>query len=153
MRYSIKPRDRIYVKGYGFLSFAENMGKNLSNKYGQKLLNSTEKSTTDAINTASKRAILKAAGATCDLIGNKIADKIASVSKKSTKELQNNETEVDVERATPKKRYISPEERQQILIFHYYNNIIMEYQKIADLLDSASNKPSRVELEREIGLK
>ena len=33
MRYSIEPRDRIYVKGYGFLSFAKNMGKNLSNKY------------------------------------------------------------------------------------------------------------------------
>ena len=35
--------------------------------------------------------------------------------KKSTKELQNNETEVNVERATPKKRYISPEEIQQII--------------------------------------
>ena len=35
--------------------------------------------------------------------------------KKSTKELQRNETELDVERATPKKRYISPEERQQII--------------------------------------
>ena len=38
MRYSIEPRDRIYVKGYGFLSFAKNMGKGLSNKYGQNLL-------------------------------------------------------------------------------------------------------------------
>ena len=38
MRYSIEPRDRIYVKGYGFLSFAKNMGKSLSNKYGQKFL-------------------------------------------------------------------------------------------------------------------
>ena len=25
MRYSIEPRDRIYVQGYGFLSFAKNM--------------------------------------------------------------------------------------------------------------------------------
>ena len=25
MRYSIEPRDRIYIKGYGFLSFAKNM--------------------------------------------------------------------------------------------------------------------------------
>ena len=40
MCYSIEPRDRIYVKGYGFLSFAKNMGthatkvaKSLSNKY------------------------------------------------------------------------------------------------------------------------
>ena len=59
MRYSIEPRDRIYVKGYGFLSFAKNMGKSLSSKYGQKLPDSTKKSATDAIKTASKRAIQK----------------------------------------------------------------------------------------------
>ena len=28
MRYSIEPRDQIFVKGYRFLSFAKNMGKN-----------------------------------------------------------------------------------------------------------------------------
>ena len=37
MRYSIKPRDRIYVKGYGFMSFAKYISKNLSNKYSQKI--------------------------------------------------------------------------------------------------------------------
>ena len=117
MRYSTELRDRIYVKGYGFLSFAKNMGKSLSNKYGQKLLDSAKKSTTDAIKTASKRAIQKTAEATGDLIGNKIADKITSVSnKKSTKELHNNdEAEEDVEITTHKKRYVSPEERQQII--------------------------------------
>ena len=36
MRYSIEPRDRIYVKGYGFLPFSKNIDKNLSNNYGQK---------------------------------------------------------------------------------------------------------------------
>ena len=113
MRYSIELR--IYVKGYEFLSFAKNMGKNLSNKYGQRLLDSAKKSTTDAIKTASKRAIKKTAEATRDQIGNKIAYKITRVSKKSTKELPNDETEVDEERATRKKRYISPEERQQII--------------------------------------
>ena len=45
----------------------------------------------------------------------KIADKITSVSKKSTKALPNDETKVDVEEATLKNRYISPEERQQII--------------------------------------
>ena len=49
------------------------------------------------------------------MTGNTIADKITSVSKKSAKELQSNEKEVGVKRATPKKRYISPEERQQII--------------------------------------
>ena len=87
MRYSIEPRDRIYVKGYGFLSFAKNMGKSLSNKYGQKRLDSAKKST-DAIEAASKRAIQKTAKATGDLIDNKISDKMTIVSKKkSTKEL------------------------------------------------------------------
>ena len=28
MRYLIEPKDRIYVKGYGFLSFAKSIGKN-----------------------------------------------------------------------------------------------------------------------------
>ena len=82
MRYLIEPRDRIYVKGYGFLSFAKNIGKNLSNKYGQKIIDTAKKSTTDAIKTASKRAIQKTAEATGDLIGNKKADKITSISKK-----------------------------------------------------------------------
>ena len=59
MRYSIEPRDRIYVKRYGFLSFAKNMGKNLSNTYGQKPLDSAKKYTADSIKTASTRATQK----------------------------------------------------------------------------------------------
>ena len=54
MRYSIEPRDRIYVKGYGFMSFAKNIGKNFSNKYSQKIIDTAKKSATDAIKTASQ---------------------------------------------------------------------------------------------------
>ena len=81
MRYSVEPNDRIYVQGYGFLPHAKNIGthttviKNLSNKYSQKLLNTTKKSTTHAIKTASKRAIQKTAETTGELIGNKIPEK------------------------------------------------------------------------------
>ena len=76
-----------------FYLFAKSMGESLSNKYGQKLLDNVKKSTTDAIKTASKRAIQKTAEATGDLIGNKIDGKITSVSKKKpTKELPNDET-------------------------------------------------------------
>ena len=46
MRYSTEARDRRYVKGYGFLSFAKSIGKIISNKYSQK------KSATDTIKTA-----------------------------------------------------------------------------------------------------
>ena len=83
MRYSIEPRDRIYVKGYRFSSFAKNIDKSLSNEFDQKLLDSAKKFATDAIKTASKRAIQKTVEATCDLISNKIADKITTILKKS----------------------------------------------------------------------
>ena len=96
MCYSIEPRDRRYVEGYGFLFFAKNMGKNigknLSDKYSQKV--------------ASKRTIQKTAEATGDLIGDKIANKITKASKLHSKESINE---------IPKERYISPEERQQII--------------------------------------
>ena len=65
MRYSVQPRDRIFVKGYGFLHFAKNMGKNigknisenLSTKYSEKLLDHAKQSATDAFKTDSKRVI------------------------------------------------------------------------------------------------
>ena len=46
MKYSVQPWDKIFVKGYGFFSFAKNMcksidkniSKNVSDKYSQKLL-------------------------------------------------------------------------------------------------------------------
>ena len=74
MTYSIEPKDRIYVKGYGILSFSKNMDKILSTEYRQKRFYSGKKSTTDAIKKASKKAIQKSAEASGDLIGNKIAD-------------------------------------------------------------------------------
>ena len=93
MRYSIEPRERRHVKGYVVLSFARSIGthatkvaKNMSNKYSQKLVDPAKKSTRDAIKTASKRAIQKTAEATGDLVGNNIADKITSTSKKSCNE-------------------------------------------------------------------
>ena len=115
MRYSIEPRDRIYVKGYGFLSFAKNIDKNLSNKYGQKLIDSEKKSTMDAKKTTSKRTIQKTAETTGDLIANKIADKITSVLTKKTAKNDNANNEIDADVNVPQKRYISPEERQQII--------------------------------------
>ena len=65
MRFSVQPRYQIFVKDYGLLSFARNMGKNigknisknLSGKYSQKLLDDAKKSATDAIKTNSKRLI------------------------------------------------------------------------------------------------
>ena len=111
MRYSIGPKNGIYLKGYGFLSFAKNMGKNLSNKHSQKLIDTAKKSATDAVKIASKRVIQKTAEAIGNLIGNKIADNITSVSKNSSKKLP----EEDVEWTTHKKGYISPEERQEII--------------------------------------
>ena len=115
-RYSVQPRDRIFLKGYGFLSFAKNMGKNigknitknLSCKYSHKILDHTKQSATDAIKTASKRAIQKTEEATGDLIGNKIADKITRVSEISPK----NDSEMNEEEIL-REKYISPKLTQK----------------------------------------
>ena len=59
----------------------------MNKKYSQKILDTTRKSTTDALKTASKRPVQKTAESTCDLISNKIADKITSISKFFSNEL------------------------------------------------------------------
>ena len=119
---TIEPR--IHVKGYGFLPLAKDISKNatkvatsMSNEYSQKLLDSAKKYTTDAIKTASKRAIQKTAERTSDLICSKTADKITSISK-SPNELHSREllSEIDEnEIDTPKESSISPEKRRQII--------------------------------------
>ena len=124
MRYSIEPKNRIYVKGYGIQSFGKNIGKKLNNRYGQKVIDSAKKPTADAIRGSSKRAIQKFKSC------NKISDKITSVSMKKVIEKKNinNEREVPKERQqiinefrlVPKKdvylRYISPEKDNKLLM-------------------------------------
>ena len=60
-RYSLQPRGRIFLKGYGFLSFAKNIGrniiKNLIDQYSQKQLDHAKQSATDSLKTSSKRVI------------------------------------------------------------------------------------------------
>ena len=53
-------------------NIGNNISKNLSDKYCQKRLDYPKQSATDALKTASKRAIQKTAGATVDLTGNKL---------------------------------------------------------------------------------
>ena len=37
MRYSVQPRDRIFVKGYGYLCFTKSMGKNVGKNISKTL--------------------------------------------------------------------------------------------------------------------
>ena len=126
MRYSIEIRERRYVKEYGFMSFARNFGNkygkklmntatktgtNFNSKYGKKLTDAAIKTGKDFATIAGKKIVHKTAEATGDLVGNKIADKITSASKKSqNEEIQSNEVNNEI----PKVRYISPKERQKI---------------------------------------
>ena len=96
--YLVQPRDKIFVKSFGFLSFAKNMNKNigknisksLSGKYSQKLFDHAKESATDLLKTIPKRAIQKTAEATGDLTDNKIGDRITKFSKIS----QQNNSEI-----------------------------------------------------------
>ena len=86
----------------------------VSGKYSQKLLDHAKASTTDSLKRFFKRVIQKTAKSTCDMIGNKIANKITKVSKS----LQQNNSETGTnenEKEIPKEKYISPGERQEII--------------------------------------
>ena len=102
MRYSIEPRERRYVKGYGLMSFA----RNVSDKNSKSLMGKGIDVSKTFAKTAGKRILKKSAKATGDLIGNKIADKITSASKKSHDEVNNE---------ILKERNIDPKERQKII--------------------------------------
>ena len=101
------------------LSFAKNMGKSLSSKYGQERFDGAKKSTTGATKTASKRAIQKTAEATGDLIGNKIADKITSVSKRrSANNNDDDNDDNDIELTTHKKDIYLHKKGSKLLIIN-----------------------------------
>ena len=38
VQYSVQPRDQIFIKGYWFLSFAKNMGKNINENVKQAVI-------------------------------------------------------------------------------------------------------------------
>ena len=73
-------------------------------------LDHAKQSATDAFKIASKRAIQKTAEATGDLIANKII-KVSKNSQQNKSETVINENDEEI----PDKRYISLEERQEII--------------------------------------
>ena len=85
----------------GFLSFAIIFG----DKHSKLLMNTATKTWIDAAKTASKQVVQKTAEPTGYLFGNKIADKITSLSKTISKEKEDERQE----------NYIPPEKRQQII--------------------------------------
>ena len=113
MTYRTDNKIRRYVKGYGFMSFAKNLGS----KYGKKIMNK-------GISAASKfnqskygkmgskfgkitgkKILHKSAEATGYLIGSKTADKITSFKSKDKSQEVIEEQEI----------IIPPDKRQQIL--------------------------------------
>ena len=98
MCYLIEPRERRFVKGYGFMSFA----RNFNDKYSKSLMDASK----TFAKTAGKKILKETAKATGNLIGNKIPDKITA--KPHNKD--------EVINGIPKERYISPKERQKILM-------------------------------------
>ena len=84
------------------MSFA----RNFSDKYSKSLMDKGINASKKFAKTTGKKILKETAKATGDLIGNKIADKITSASKKSRDEVNNEIT---------KERYIYPKERQKII--------------------------------------
>ena len=85
------------------MSFARKFG----DKYSKKVIDTATTTGMDAAKSTSKRVVQKTAEATCDLIGNKIADKFTSLGKTKSdgKEKVKEEQEI----------YLPSEKIQQII--------------------------------------
>ena len=116
--------------------------RTFGDKYGKKLIGSVTKTGIDAAKTASKQEVQKTTEATGDLIRNKIADKITSLSKTKSKEKEDERQEI----------YIPPEKRQWIIddLRLFWHHIKMEYQKITILLDATSDNVPRFITKKQI---
>ena len=71
--------------------------------------------------------------------------KVSKNSQKNNLETVTNENDKEMPKEMPKERYMSPEERQKIIdnLRSVYNSIIMEYQKIINLLSKTPNQPTK----------
>ena len=78
----------------------KSIGKNLSSKYSQKLLEHAKQSATDALKTTSEKAIQKTVEANGGLIDNTIVNKITKALKESPKIFQR---QLEVEQKNLKK--------------------------------------------------
>ena len=123
MRYSLEPSYRRYVQGQGFMSFVKIIG----NKYGRKIfdksidvgkymtkkckkiLDNSISAGKDFAKIAGKKVLTKSAGATGDMIGNKIADRIT----KSSRNKDQKEDDRIMEET--RELIIPPEKREQII--------------------------------------
>ena len=83
MRYSIEPKERRYVKGYGFMSFA----RNVSDKYSKSLMDKGIDVSNKFAKTAGKKVLKETAKATRDLIGNKLLIRLQVNQKNHTMKL------------------------------------------------------------------
>ena len=134
MWYTIENRNRIFVKGYGLLSFekdmskniGKNIGKNASNNCNQKLLDYAKQSATDALKTASKRLIQKTADITGDWIVFKIADKITQSASETVSSKRYRIWYWKIDTNTKKKDRYSYKKEIRIILYRK----AMEYQKM-----------------------
>ena len=104
MRYSLEPSYKEYVKGYGLYHLQEILEINMV-----KLMDNAAKTGKDFAKTASKGVIKKTSEATGNLIGNKIADKITSISKPKNKKEKDEINEME----ETQEIYIHPEKRNK----------------------------------------
>ena len=116
------------------------INKSLRGKCSQKLLDHGKQFATDAFKITSKRVIQKTAEGIGDLIGNKITNKILKILRNSPQNTSNTLTYIYI--------YI---QKNSIKIWGWHNKIIMEYQKIINLLDK--HQINYLNLRQKIGSK
>ena len=103
MKHSVQLRDRIFVKGYGFLCFAKNIGENIMLKDLQQMhLRLLQK---EKFKRQHKQLVI--------WLVIKLLTELRKFQKIHSK-IVRNQLQISKIKKIPKERYISPDERQKI---------------------------------------
>ena len=137
MRYSIQPRDQIFVKSYEF--FAKNIGKNISKnvigKYRQKILDHLKPLPKEQFKKEQKQLVI--------WLVTKLLIKSWKFQSICNKIIQR-ELEMNMIMKNLKKDiYLQKRNRKLLMIWDQYSTVIMEYQRIIDFLENTPNQPSK----------
>ena len=131
--YLVQPRDQMFLKSYRFLSSAKSMGKNIgknisknvAGKYCQKFLIMLNNLQQMRLKQLQKQCFEKQQKQLVIWLVIKLLIKISKNSQQNNSKTVTNKLDKEI----PKRRYIYPEERQEIideLRLNYYNNGISE---------------------------
>ena len=124
-------------------NIAKNISRNLSGKYSQKVLDHAKNVHQMSLKLIQKQQFKKQEKHLVIWLVITLLMKLRKLQKTHNNIIQRKLQMSIVKKYLKKDLYLQRKDRKLLMIRDYYDNKIMEYQKIIDLLDNTPNQPSK----------